>query len=63
MNDLYGFGIISLPAQSSGRAVAVLLVLALAKCLSFYAQVLYVMGKAHTGELSCPVTGLVFTEQ
>ena len=35
------------------------LALVLAKCLSFYIKVFYVMGKALTGELSCPVTGLV----
>ena len=34
---------------------------ALAKFLSFYVKVFYVMGKALTGELSCPVTGLVTT--
>ena len=27
---------------------------ALAKCLSFYVKVFYVMGKALSGELSCP---------
>ena len=27
---------------------------ALAKCLSFYLKVFYVMGKALSGELSCP---------
>ena len=36
-----------------------LVVSALAKCSSVYVKVLYVMGKALTGELSCPVTGLV----
>ena len=40
------------------RAVELPLVLALAsalaKCLSFYVKVFYVMGKALSGELSCP---------
>ena len=58
--------IFSSPGQSPGRAVvlppasalASALVLAvasaLAKCESFYVKVFYVMGKALSGELSCP---------
>ena len=33
---------------------ALALVSALTKCLSFYVKVFYVMGKALSGELSCP---------
>ena len=56
--------IFSSPGQSPGRAIvlhpASALVLAsraasaLAKCSSFYIKVFYVMGKALSGELSCP---------
>ena len=62
--------IFSSPEQSSGRAIApppasasalvLPLVWPLAKCKSFYVKDFYVMGKALTGELSCPVTGLVY---
>ena len=47
---------ISSPEQSSGRAIAIALppASALAICLSFYVKVFYLMGKALTGELSCP---------
>ena len=38
-----------LPPASTLAAVSVL-----AKCLSFYIKVFYVMGKALSGELSCP---------
>ena len=40
-------------------AAASALVSALAKCLRFYFKGFYVMGKVLTGELSCPVIGLV----
>ena len=52
--------IFSLSGQSPGRAVvlppalASALAAALAKCLSFYVKIFYVMGKALSGELSCP---------
>ena len=46
---------VSLLKINSGRAIA----LPLAKYLSFYVKVFFVMGKALTGELSCPMTGLV----
>ena len=58
--------IFSLPGRSPGRAVvlppASVLALAstlaaaaaLANCKSFYVKVFYVMGKALSGELSCP---------
>ena len=58
--------IFSLPGQSPGRAIvlpsalalgsvlASVSALALAKCLSFNVKVFYVMGKALSGELSCP---------
>ena len=65
LNQLYTFrgnssAIFSLPGQSPGRAIvlppaSVLgLASALAKCYGFYIQVFYVMGKALSGELSCP---------
>ena len=38
----------------SASASALAAVSALAKCLSFYVKVSYVMGKALSGELSCP---------
>ena len=50
----------SSPGQSPGRAIVLPLaselatVSALAKCKSFYVKVFYVMGKALSGELSCP---------
>ena len=53
----------SSPGRSPGRAIVLPLALAsalalssvaLAKCLSFYVKVFYVMGKALSGELSCP---------
>ena len=62
-NKIYIFKIFSSPGQSPGRTIvlppASALVLAatvaaLAKCLSFYVKVFYVMGKALSGELSCP---------
>ena len=52
------FFIFSSPGRSPGRAVVLLsaaaAALALAKCSSFYVKVFYVMGKALSGELSCP---------
>ena len=50
----------SLPERNSGRATCIVLLsasafkLALANFLSFYIKDFYVMGKALTGELSCP---------
>ena len=54
----------SSPGRSPGRAIvlppasalasAAALASALAKYLSFYVKVFYVMGKALSGELSCP---------
>ena len=48
--------IFSWPGRSPGRAIVLTpaLASALAKCSSFYAKVFYVMGKALSGELSCP---------
>ena len=46
--------IFSSPGRSPGRAIVLPLVSALAKCLSFYVKVFYVMGKALSGKLSCP---------
>ena len=54
--------IFSSPGQSPGRAIvlppasalALAAASALTKCLSFYVKVFYVMGKALSGELSCP---------
>ena len=58
--------VLSSPGRRPGRAIvlppASALVLgavlaaasALAKCLKFYIKVFYVMGKALSGELSCP---------
>ena len=54
------FCIFSSPGRSPGRAVVLTpapvlaAASALAKCLSFYVKVFYVMGKALSGELSCP---------
>ena len=49
--------VFSLPEQISGRAIALPPALAsasaLAKCLSFYVKVCYVVGKALACELSC----------
>ena len=53
-------GLISSPGRSPGRAIvlhpasALGLAAALAKCLSFYLKVFYVMGKVLSGKLSCP---------
>ena len=47
----------SSPGQSPGRAIVLLAGAAaavLAKCERFYVKVCYVMGKALSGELSCP---------
>ena len=47
----------SSPGQSPGRAVVLppaLAAAALAKCISFYVKVFYVIGKVLSGELSCP---------
>ena len=50
----------SSPGRSPGRAIvlppasASVSASALAKCYSFYVEVFYVMGKALSGELSCP---------
>ena len=48
--------IFSSPGKSPGRATCIILppASALAKCYSFYVKVFYVMGKALSGELSCP---------
>ena len=53
--------IFSSPRRSPGRAIVLppasaltLATSALAKCYSFYVNVFYVMGKALSGELSCP---------
>ena len=43
-----GRAIVAPPASASAAASA------LAKCLSFCVEVFYVMGKALSGELSCP---------
>ena len=54
------FYVFSSPEQSSGRAISLppalasALVSALAKVKVFTLKFLYVMGKALTGELSCP---------
>ena len=46
------------PGRSPGRAIvlpsALVSASALAKCYSFYVKVFYVMGKALSGNLSCP---------
>ena len=57
LNDIF-----SSPGRSPGRAIvlppvsasALVAASALAKCLKFYIKVFYVMGKALSGELSCP---------
>ena len=46
--------IFSSPGRSPGRAVILPPASALAKCLSFYVKVFYMMGKVLSGELSCP---------
>ena len=46
--------IFSSPGRSPGRAIALPSASALAKCKSFYIKGFYVMGKALSGELSCP---------
>ena len=51
---------IALPSISGLELVAMLL--ALAKCKSFYVKVFYVMGKVLIGELSCLYTGLVIIQ-
>ena len=57
----------SSPGQSPGRAVvlspasASALAAVLAKCQSFYVEVFYVMGKALSGELSCPCDRSCYT--
>ena len=65
--------LISLPGQSPERAIVLppalalalvsALAAALAKYLSFYIKVFYVMGKALSGELSCPCDRSCFKEQ
>ena len=57
--------IFSLPGQSPGRAIVLppmsaMAAAALAKCLSFYIKVFYVMGKALSGELSCSCDRCLF---
>ena len=58
----------SSPGRSPGRAVvlapalALAAAAALAKCLSFYVKVFYVMGKALSGELSCPYDRSCFAQ-
>ena len=54
--------IFSSPGRSPGRAIVLLPALAstIAKCLSFYVKVFYVMGKALSlASFSVPVTGFV----
>ena len=48
--------LISSPGRSPGRGIVLppALASALAKCLSFYVKVFYVMDKVLSGELSCP---------
>ena len=46
--------IYSSPGRSPGRAVVLPPASALAKVKVFYVEVFYVMGKALSGELSCP---------
>ena len=48
--------LLSSPGRSPGRAILLppAVASALAKCLSFYVKVFYMMGKALSGELSCP---------
>ena len=49
---LYLGSVFSSPGLSPGRAIVLPPASALAKC--FYVKVFYVMGKALSGELSCP---------
>ena len=55
------------PGRSPGRAIVLpsasaLGLAALAKCSSFYVKDFYVMGKALSGELSCPCDGSCYGE-
>ena len=57
---MISYVIFSLPGRSPGRAIVLTpasvlaAASALAKCQSFYVEVLYVIGKVLSGELSCP---------
>ena len=61
--DVYRGRKTTIQQKQTGRVTALSLgsaaASALAKCLRFYFKGFYVMGKVLTGELSCPVIGLV----